>query len=341
MDKKVTISDVARRADVSKATVSRVLNRPEIVAPEVQARIREAMAELNYAPNRHARALSGVRTKTVGLLFFRDLWDLVLNPFWGMATSTVYDHLLAHELDCNLIALGENITSRERFTTADSYRRFLATRNVDGFLVVGHMREDQERYLTESELPAVVWGRPQLPDSPLTYVDSDHRAGAALAVAHLAATGRRSIATITGDLDLAPARDRLEGYTQGMTAAQLPLHQSLVARGDFSRRSGAEAMNWLLNRNDKLDAVFAANDEMAIGALEVLDQRGFSVPGQVAVIGFDNVALPQQRTQRLTTIGHDYDAIGSQLVDGLLDRMQGLLHQPAIVAPRLVPGDTA
>ncbi|MHC3000491.1 LacI family DNA-binding transcriptional regulator [Microbacterium sp. HJ5] len=341
MDKKVTISDVARLADVSKATVSRVLNRPEIVAPEVQARIRQAMAELNYAPNRHARALSGVRTKTVGLLFFRDLWDLVLNPFWGMATSTVYEHLLANELDCNLIALGHSITSRERFTTPDRYRRFFATRNVDGFLVVGHMSTDQERYLTESELPAVIWGRPELPDSPLTYVDSDHRAGAALAVDHLASRGRRHIATITGDLALAPARDRLDGYTRAMAQAQLAQHQSLVAHGDFTRRSGADAMNWLLNRNNDLDAVFAANDEMAIGALEVLDQRGYSVPGQIAVVGFDNVALPQQRTQRLTTIGHDYNQIGAQLVAGLLDRMQGLPHQPSVISPVLIPGDTA
>lgn len=341
MEKNVTISDVARVAGVSKATVSRVLNRPEIVAPDVQARIRRAMADLDYAPNRHARALSGVRTQTVGLLFFKDLWDLALNPFWAMAMSTVYDHLLAHDLDCNLIALGTAITSRERFAAPDRYRRFLSTRNVDGFLVVGHMSQEQERYLAEGGLPAVVWGRPQLPDSTLTYADSDHRRGAELAVDHLASIGRRHIATITGDLDLAPARDRLAGYTAALTDLGLQQHQSLVARGDFTRRSGAEAMNWLLNRNQNLDAVFAANDEMAIGALDVLDQRGFSVPGQVAVIGFDNVALPQQRTQRLTTISHNYDRIGSHLVVGLIDRMSGEDHQSALIVPELVPGDTA
>lgn len=340
MERSITISDVARRADVSKATVSRVLNRPEIVAPDVQARVLRAMAELDYAPNRHARALSGVRTKTVGLLFFKDLWDLVLNPFWGMAMSTVYDHLFAHDLDCNLIALGSAITSRERFAEPERYKRFLKSRNVDGFLVIGHMTEDQERRLAETEIPAVVWGRPQT-DTSLTYTDSDHRHGAMLAVRHLASTGRRQIATITGDLDTPPARDRLSGYNAALSELGYERHQSLVARGDFTRRSGAEAMNWLLNRNERLDGVFAANDEMAIGALEVLDQRGHAVPGQIAVVGFDNVALPQQRTQRLTTVSHDYAHIGEQLVLGLLDRMRGEEHRSGLIEPTLVPGDTA
>ncbi len=338
----MTISDVARVAQVSKATVSRVLNRPEIVAPDVNARIHKAMAELNYQPNRHARALSGVRTKTVGLLFFKDLWDLVLNPFWGMATSTVYEHLLRNDLDCNLIALGESITANERFSTPARYEQFLRSRNVDGFLVVGHMKPEMEEYLANSEVPAVIWGRPRIPDSGLSYTDSDHKRGAEIGVDHLVAIGRRDIGTITGDLDLEPARDRFDGYRASMQLHGRDPRPSLVAQGDFTRESGFSAMLRLLDRNEGLDAVFAANDEMALGALEALRERGLTAPDDVAVVGFDNVTLPQPgHIQRLTTVSHPYEEIGAELVAGLLARMRGEHHESRLIAPTLVLGQTA
>lgn len=341
MERKITISDVATRANVSKATVSRVLNRPEIVAPEVTARVHQAMRDLDYQPNRHARALSGIDTKTVGLLFFNDLWDLVLNPFWGMATSTVYDHLLANDLDCNLIALGKSITSSDRLSTPERYREFLRTRNVDGFFVVGNVDPDQECHLASSATPVVMWGKPAFADSPLTFVDTDHARGATMAVDYLADAGRTRIATITGDLSVAAARDRFAGYQDALARHHLEANSDLTAAGDFGRESGAVAMRDLLDRGVAIDAVFAANDEMALGALDVLDARGISVPEEIAIVGFDNVTLERPVQRRLTSIRHQYDVIGTMLVTALVARMHGGYVASSLVPPVLIAGDTA
>ncbi len=340
VNKKVTISEVAARARVSKATVSRVLNRPQIVAVDAQERVHRAMAELSYQPNRHARALGGIHRKTVGLLFFKDLWDLVLNPFWGMATSTVYERLLDNDMDCNLIALGESITAKERFSTGERYAQFLGSRNVDGFLVIGHMSPEYEEYFASGEVPAVLWGRPAITGSKLLYADSNHEGGAVLGVTHLIERGRRNIATITGDMTTAPARDRYDGYVRALREHSLDLRWSWIAEGDFTRSSGAEAMRSLLDSGAEVDGLFAANDEMALGAMDVLAARGLSVPGDVSVVGFDNVTLPQRGGPRLTSVSHSYDDLGAELVDGLAARMRGEAYTSRLVATQLVVGDT-
>ena len=287
MEKKVTISDVAERANVSKATVSRVLNRPEIVAPELLNRIQLAMSELNYQPNRHARALSGVHTKTVGLLFFEDLWDLVLNPFWAMATSTVYDHLQRHDLDCSLISLGESVTSQARFGTPALYEEFLRSRNVDGFLLVGNLKVAHEQYFVKSLVPSVMWGRPAVEESALTYADSNNTMGAKEGVDYLIGQGRRRIATITG-------RRRTAGSLGGgLVEAHRRRHRNLrlvldrearldlVAkhhRGQVARKAAREHVVV----GDGLDVAVARHGDAVLGAFElrhqILEQRvGFEL----------------------------------------------------------------
>jgi len=340
MRSKVTISDVARVAQVSKATVSRTLNRPELVVPEVRDRIRKVMADLDYEPNRHARALSGIHSRTVGLLFFKDIWDLVINPFWGMAASTVYDNLLQRDLDCNLISIGHAMSFRERFRTREQYAQFFRTRNVDGFLLMGPVSADHEDYFASSDIPAVMWGRPELAESRLTHFDSDNVGGSALAVDYLVARGRRTIAMIDGDMTLASARDRHEGYTQALRRNGRESNPNLVAAGDFSRQSGAEAMRQLLDREPALDAVFAANDEMAVGAMEVLASRGIRVPVDVSIVGFDNATLPEWPGPRLTSVSPAYNEIGKELVSALSMLMDGETCASRLIAATLVLGET-
>lgn len=298
------------------------------------------MSDLDFQPNRHARALGGMTSKTVGLLFFKDLWDLVVNPFWGMATSTVYQHLLRRDLDCNLISLGEAVASNERFQTAAQFEQFFRTRNVDGFLLVGPVSEQHEEFFARSEIPSVMWGRPSMEGSALVYCDSDNAAGAALAVDHLVERGRRTIGSIVGDLELASARDRYDGFVSAMARHGRPVSDSLLARGDFSRQSGVEAMNALLDHNPDLDGVFAANDEMAVGALQALSARGKSVPSDVSLVGFDNATLLDWQNPRLTSISPSYDKIGEELVTGLLNLMNGQAHSSRLIETSLVNGQT-
>ncbi len=337
---KVTIADVAKLAGVSPATVSRTINRPELVVADVQARIVRAMSDLDYQPNRHARAMGGVQSRTVGLLFFRDLWDLVVNPFWAMATSTVYNSLLAREIDCNLISLGGTAAS-ERFRSAEAYEVFFRTRNVDGFLLVGPVSREHEEFFSRSEIPAVMWGRPTSTESRLLYVDSDNVAGAASAIDHLVQRGKRVIGTITGDMQIISARDRYEGYVWALGRHGQRLDPSLVESGDFSRSSGAAAMLRLLEARPDIDAVFVANDEMAIGAWEIINASGRRVPEDVAIVGFDNATLPEWRDISLTSVSPSYEAIGESLVAGLAQLMAGEPAESRLIETRLVLGQTS
>jgi LacI family transcriptional regulator len=320
--------------------VSRTINRPELVVADVQARILRAMSELDYQPNRHARAMGGVQSRTVGLLFFRDLWDLVVNPFWATATSTVYNSLLSREIDCNLISLGGS-AARERFRSAEAYEVFFRTRNVDGFLLVGPVSREHEEFFSRSEIPAVMWGRPTNTESRLLHFDSDNVSGAASAIDHLVERGRRVIGTITGDMSIISARDRYEGYVWGLGRHSLRLDPSLVEAGDFSRSSGANAMLKLLHAHPELDAVFVANDEMAIGAWEVANASGRRVPEDVAIVGFDNASLPEWRDISLTSVSPSYEAIGDALVVGLTALMAGEPAESGLIATHLVLGQTS
>lgn len=338
---KVTIEDVARHAGVSPATVSRTLNRPELVVPEVQDRIRRSMTELRYQPNRHARALGGLQTRTVGLLFFQDLWDLVVNPFWAAATSTVYDHLLERDFDCNLIALGPAIMAQPRFSTTEGYDQFFRTRNVDGFLLVGAVPPREQEYFAHSDIPAVMWGSPSEGSTDLLHCDSDNAAGAAAAVDHLVARGRRRIGMILGDMSLVAAQHRRDGFVGALESHGLPVDPRQIVEGDFSRASGAAAMGQLLDRDTGIDAVFAANDEMAVGAIMAIRERGLRVPDDIAVVGFDNATLPEGQPLVLTSVSPAYDLIGAELVAALEDRITGRPHESTLIPTHLVVGETS
>jgi DNA-binding LacI/PurR family transcriptional regulator len=336
------MADVAARAGVSKASVSRALNQPELVGDDVRRRVARAMTDLNYQVNRHARALNGSPTKTVGLLLFEDLSSIVLNPFWGVATSAVYNQLVDSGLDCNLIAIRDGWLESERFPTPDAYRQFLRTRNVDGFLVVGLLLPEFEMYLGDSGIPTVVWGTPSRHSDDITYVDVNHKLGAVSAVDHLFARGCQRVATITGDSSASmAARLRYDGYLEALVTRGQRTDLRLVAHGDFKREAGSRAMKELLSRAPDVDGVFAANDEMALGAIDAILDANLRVPQDIAVVGFDNAAVLTPRTLKLTSIEQPFEAISATLVTALHDRMRGARAKSAVLPAELVLGDTA
>jgi DNA-binding LacI/PurR family transcriptional regulator len=335
------IEDVARHAGVSKATVSRVLNRPELVSAATVKRVRRAMEQLEFTPNRHARALNGFRNPTVGLLFFEELRDLFVNPFWGAAAATVYESLAARGIDCSVIALGSAGYGAERFSSHSSFEQFLQTRNVDGFVLVGNVGADQEADLASMETPVAMWGRPSVPGSTLTYVDSDNLSGSTEAVRHLLGLGRRRVGLITGGPRLVASRDRRDGYLRALSDQGLPVVDTLVVDGDFTSASGRRAMAELLDADPGLDAVFASNDEMAIGALGLLRDRGMTVPDDIAIIGFDNTAAASAPDVNLTTMSHAYAEVGSALVEAVVRGMAGEKPSSRLIATSLVRRATA
>jgi DNA-binding LacI/PurR family transcriptional regulator len=214
----------------------------------------------------------------------------------------------------------------------------LLTGYVDGliFLGQGH-RAELEATLGTEHIPIVMFGRPHLENPTISFVDSDNVGGARRAVEYLASNKHREhIATITGLKGTIVAQDRLEGYKHGLEAVGLEFRESLVAEGDFTRQSGEDCMNELLDRNEDLDAVFAASDLMAVGALHAIQARGLRVPQDIAVMGFDGSPLAESTTPRLTTVRQPFAQMAKELVAGIRKAINGEAHQSVVVDVEII-----
>jgi len=196
--------------------------------------------------------------------------------------------------------------------------------HVDGVLLASlHGDDPLPATLERAGVPAVLVGRPTGPTS-VSYVDADNRGGARAAVAHLASRGRRRIATITGPLDMGVGLDRLDGYRDGLAAAGLAADPGLVEPGDFTEEGGAAATARLLERpGPPVGAIFAASDLMAAGALRALRAAGRRVPGDVAVVGFEDSAVARYAQPPLTSVRQPIEELGRQATRLLLARMGG------------------
>jgi DNA-binding LacI/PurR family transcriptional regulator len=190
----------------------------------------------------------------------------------------------------------------------------------------------------QAGLPAVYGGRP-LHFEPTWYVDSDNLGGARLATEHLIGLGRTRIVTITGQLGTEVGEARHRGYREAMIMAGLTPHG--VTEGDFTEAGGAAAMKTLLDSHPDLDAVFAASDNMAAGALRVLADAGRSVPADVAVVGFDNLGIAQRTDPPLTTVHQSIQALGKEMARMLIGLIAGQERTSIILPTRLVVRDSA
>lgn len=287
-----TLEVVAARAGVSRSSVSRVVNGEATVAPEIREVVMRAVRELGYVPNAAARNLVTRRTHAVAVVVSDPPQGVVSDdPLFSTVVRAVSRELEAAGKQVVLM-LAESDRSRARV------EEYVAGGHVDGVMLVAlHGTDPLPAALARTGLPVASFNRTCAPDVP--YVELDNAAGAALAVRHLLERGRRRIATITGPLDLFEARERLDGYRAALRDTG---RRSIVALGDFTRASGAEAMRQLLEDDPELDAVFAANDLMAIGALRTLRQVGLRVPEDVSVVGFDDIEAAAYTVPALTSV---------------------------------------
>jgi DNA-binding LacI/PurR family transcriptional regulator len=217
-----------------------------------------------------------------------------------------------------LLLIAQDLPDRGRL------ERYVVGGHVDGVLLASlHGDDPLPGTLERAGVPAVLVGRPA-GAAPASYVDADNRGGAGKAVGHLARRGRRRIATITGPLDMGVGLDRLEGYRDGLAAAGLAGSGDLVETGDFTEEGGAAAMDRLLARpGDPVDAVFAASDLMAAGALRALRAAGRRVPEDVAVVGFEDSAVARYAQPPLTTVRQPIEEMGRQATRLLLAQVAG------------------
>lgn len=304
-----TLEAVAARAGVSRATASRVVNGGAGVRPPLVDKVRQAVEELGYVPNHAARTLVTRRNGAVAVIIAEPEFRIFSDPFFEQQVRGISRELTAY--DSQLVLLWV-----EGPGDYDRIARYLGGGHVDGALAFSlHNDDELPAIIRRVQVPSVFGGRPGWPGAAaelaVPYVDCDNRGGAREAVRHLVSLGRRHIAHIAGPRDQTSALDRIDGYRDVLLDAD----PELVCQGDFTADSGARAMAELLDRRPGLDAVFAANDLMASGALRTLRERGRRVPQDVALVGFDDMASVVETTDpALTTIRQDIEGMGRLMV---------------------------
>ena len=311
--------DVARHAGVSRATVSAVINSTRYVSPEIQERVREAMAALAYEPNAIARGLKFSRTFTIGLLV-----PNILSPFWPAVVQGVEDCAREHRYNVFFYSSNEN----EEQEMA-GLGLFLG-RRVDGMLIApaGHSHAEYLARLDSTSMPVVLLDR-RLHGSGLSSVTVDNTRGAYQVVKHLLETGRRRVAVITIPETISTGHDRVEGYRQALADFGLPLERSLIRTTSFTiEESHAQTLK-LFDLPEPPDAIFATNHSAVIGALQALKHLNKSVPREIAIGGFDDHPWVALLDPPLTTISQPMYALGVEATELLITKIesQGRGHQ--------------
>ncbi|PYG01701.1 transcriptional regulator, LacI family [Georgenia satyanarayanai] len=322
-----TIRDVAAEAGVSRGTVSRYLNGGKWVSPEARDAVERAIKQTGYRANQHARSLATGRANAIAFLLAEPQDRLFADPTYAPLLRGAAEALAAREMTLTLLVAG---TPKER----ENVVAYVEAGHVDGaMLISSHENEPLLDELLAGGVPMVSCGLPLGRTDRVASVSVDEAGGAREMVSHLRERGRRRIATITGPLDLPGGRYRLEGYRAELGADYDP---ALVAHGDYGTESGAAAMAELLERAPDLDAIFAASDAMAAGAITVLRRAGRRIPEDVAVGGFDDSGLAVNLDPPLTTMRQPFDRISAEMVSLLLEIVAGSATKSVTMPATLV-----
>jgi len=331
IDGKARLEDVARLARVSRSTASRAITGAPGVSEEARAAVERAARRLKYSPNRAARSLVTRRSELIGLVIPEPTSRLFGDPHFPRLIRGVNDELAGKDRQLVLF------TPQSEVDEQRLEGHLASGQIVDGVLFVSlHGADPLPARLAGQGVPVVVSGRP-LGSVEITYVDVDNLRGGAIAARHLLAAGRRTIATITGPQDMVAGQDRLAGYRQAMTDAGL-LDRALEEAGDFTRESGHAAMRALLERRPDLDAVFAASDLMALGAMRALREAHRRVPDDVAVVGFDDSPAAASAEPPLSSVRWPLDEMAREMTRLLLRAIddRSLPPRGVLLATRLV-----
>ncbi|RFU60053.1 LacI family DNA-binding transcriptional regulator [Bacillus sp. V59.32b] len=302
----VRIIDVAKKANVSTATVSRVISNSGTVKRETTEKVLEAIELLKYQPNMLARQLRRSETKTI-LVVIPDItntfFSKVLRGIEAVAIQNGYQ-----------VLLGDALNSVEH---ESGYLNILRQKKADGMILLTARIDEALLDEIAKEFP-VVLACEYMEGSQIPTVSIDNISSARKATDYLIGLGHKRIGFISGPLNVVLGRDRLKGFKQAMAQRSLPVEPLLVQEGDFSYESGFNMMLKLLAIDHPPTAVFAANDEMAIGAIKAIKSKGLQVPEDLSVIGFDDIKFASIFEPSLTTIAQPTFDIGSKATELLI-----------------------
>ena len=306
----MNLEQIAKLSGVSRSTVSRVINNDPNVSVVTREKVMQVVKRVNYTPNAAARGLAAGRTHVVGLVIPMGVAALFTDPYFPILIQGVSSACNAREYSV-MLWLAEPEYERRMI------RQIMYSGLVDGVIVSSMLLNDSlVQALSDGDLPFMLVGRHPT-DTHASYVDADNIGGAREAVTHLLRLGRARVATITGPQNMIAGADRLAGYLAALRDRGVISDPGLIVEGDFTEAGGYRAMQQLLSR--RLDAVFAASDIMAIGALRALREAGLRVPEDVAVVGFDDLPQSARTEPPLTSVRQPIYRLGATAVDSLLD----------------------
>lgn len=317
----LTLEDIARQAGVSRSTVSRVVNEYPNVRDEVRKRVLDVIQKTGYHPNAAARTLASQRSWTIGLVLPQSVSQFFTDPYYPHLTKGIAQACNQHNYTLALFLVATKEDEKKIFTRVT--RKGL----LDGVLVQSGQHGDQQiiGHLVDADMPQVVIGRPFRSDN-VSYVDVDNINASFNAVAHLVRLGRQRIGTITGPMQSTVGLDRKTGYIKALNERGFNLDESLIVEGDFTETGGYYAMQKLLPA--KPDAIFAASDVMAIGAMRAAREAGLNIPDDIAFVGFDDLPFASLSNIKLTTIRQPVVQFGVKAVEILMDQIENGIQPP-------------
>lgn len=328
LERKHTINDIARLANVSKKTVSRVINESPFVREETRARINEIIKRVGFTPDPQARALAFRRSFLIGLIYDNPNAPYVINFQEGAlgALRRMGYELVVHPCDRH----------SEEFLT--DIRRFITRQKLDGVVMLPPVSENSTLadMLRKLECPYIRVIAAAL-DDPKNLVMSMDRQSAAEVAEHLAKLGHRRIAMIMGPRTFRSAIERVEGFTNALADRGLSLPPEFVAEGAYTFESGAACADLLLSRTPRPTAIFAGNDETAAGVYRTAYLRGVKIPDDLTVIGFDDSPLASRLCPSLTTMRQPIRDMGRIAAEKLVAKISGFADGPAIATTTVVP----
>lgn len=326
-DRPPTLEEVAARAGVSRATASRVLRGATNVSEDARQAVLQAAQDMAYAPNRAARSLVTRRSDSIAFLVAESEERLFEEPYFFALLHAAHAQVAAAGLQLLFITAP---TAAE----AENFEHYAAGGHVDGVLLLSLHGDDRlPQSLERLGVPTVLNGRPLSGDPSLCYVDADNVAGGRAATELLIQRGAKRVATIAGPQDMCAGQDRLAGYELALQGFGRELSPRLIGAGDFTVEGGHHAMSRLLAADPDIDAVFAASDLMAIGAMRAIEQSGRRVPDDVAVVGFDDLREAELTVPQLTTVRQPLADLGRTMAQRLLERVAGDDPPRATVLP--------
>ncbi len=317
----LTIDQIAKMAYVSRSVVSRVINNHSNVSDEARERVQKIVDQYNYTPSAAARRLVTSRSYEISLLTPRKDDEVLANGFWPLLLTGITETCNEHGYLVSLSMVSGMMKHEIR-------RRILSRSDFDGFIVVGQQVSDLVGPALEKRRAACIVIGALPTSSSMSYIDAGNAYGGMLAARHLANLGHERIGVISGVSDTQETRERLAGYRNALRAARLPIDDRLHVEGDYSEKSGYVSMQRLLALDEPPTAVFCMCDAIALGALLAIRRSGRDVPGDISVVGYDDLPFAKYTSPPLTTIHRPVFDMGGLAALCVIDQAEGRTTSP-------------